>query len=127
MQLTNKGARFFVNSLVALSILIPTLAFANSPNCTDPNGYQASIAFGYLQNAGITNNYKLDFKKTKVTRLASEKIGKDLYRQVTYIVFTEKSGKKIAVITVNDVSFEECSMSGGEIFVIAKHSGQSDK
>ncbi len=81
------------------------------------------MAFGYLKDAGITDNYKLDFSKTKTGRLASEKIGKDLYRQIHHITFIEKSGNTIEVITVNDASNEECSMSGIDVFVVNRHIG----
>lgn len=81
------------------------------------------MAFVHLKNAGITNNEKLDFTKTKTDRISSEKIGDDLYRQVHHIMFTEKSGNTIEVITVNDASSVECSMSGVEVFVINQHLG----
>jgi len=81
------------------------------------------MAFVHLKNAGITDNYKLDFSKTKTVRLASEKIGKDLYRQIHRVTVTEKSGNIIEVITVSDASSEECSMSGVDVFVVLKHLG----
>lgn len=81
------------------------------------------MAFGYLKDAGLTDNHKLDFTKTKTVRLASEKIGKDLYHQIHYITFIEKSGNKIEVITINDASNEECSMSGVDVFVTSHHLG----
>ena len=82
------------------------------------------MAFVYLKNAGITTNDKVDFTKTKTVRLASEKIGNDLYRQIHRVIFTEKSGKTIDVITINDVSSEEGSISNVEILVISKQLGQ---
>ncbi len=82
------------------------------------------MAFVHLKNAGITNNQKLDFTKTITTRIASEKIGKDLYRQIHHIIFTEKSGKIIKVITSNEASNEECSMSGVKVYVISKELGK---
>lgn len=123
MQLMRTGISIVAASLI-ISVLTTALGYAKSPDCTGPNRYPASVAFVYLKNAGITTNNKVDFDKTKVMRLASEKIGKDLYRQVHYIVFTEKSGVKIDVITVNDASSEECSMSGVEVFIVAKHFGK---
>ena len=81
------------------------------------------MAFVHLRNAGLTENEKLDFSKTKTTRLASEQIGKDLYRQVHLVTFIEKSGKTIEVITRNDASNEECSMSGVEVYVVSNRLG----
>ncbi|MFZ3037429.1 MAG: hypothetical protein WA112_09190 [Rugosibacter sp.] len=81
------------------------------------------MAFAHLKNAGLTDNDKLDFTKTQTVRLASEKIGKDLYRQIHHVVFTEKAGGKIEVITSNDASNVECSMSGVQVFVISRRLG----
>jgi len=82
------------------------------------------MAFVQLKNSGYTNNERLDFNKTKTTRLASEKIENNLYVQIHHVLFVEKSGNKIEVITKNEASNEECSMSNVEIFIIsAKLSG----
>ena len=81
------------------------------------------MAFVHLKNAGVTDNDRMDFTKTKTVRLVSERIGKDLYRQVHRVRFTEKSGTVIDVLTVNDASHEECSMGNVDVFVIAKHLG----
>lgn len=120
MQLIKSEIRWLPKLLIGLILIMlaSSQVLAGDPDCTGSEQYPASIAFGALKNAGLTDNYKVVFTKTKVTRLASEKIGKDLYRQVHYITFTEKSGKKISVITVNEVSFEECSMTGGQIFLV---------
>jgi len=83
------------------------------------------MAFGALKNAGITNNDKVDFTKTKTVKLASEKIGKDLYRQVHLVTFAEKSGQTIEAITRNDASSEECSMSGVEVYVVSRRLGEA--
>jgi hypothetical protein len=79
------------------------------------------MAFARLKNEGITDNAKVDFTLTKTTRLASEQIGRDLFRQVHRVVFTEKSGRTIEAIIMNDASRDECSTSGVDVFVIAHH------
>ena len=107
-----------------LSIFLTFSASALTPDYTGIDHYPTSMAFVYLKNAGITTNDKVDFTKTKTVRLASEKIGKDLYRQIHRVIFTEKSGKTIDVITINDVSSEEGSISNVEILVISKQLGQ---
>jgi hypothetical protein len=82
-------------------------------------------AFGicHLKNARMTDNAKMDLTKTKVVRLASQQVGKDLFRQIHDVKFTEKSGKVIEVLTMNDASYEECSESGVDVFVVAQHLG----
>ena len=111
--------------ILSVSVLLfPFLASAQPPDYTGIDRYPTSMAFVQLKNAGVTTNQKIDFTKTKTVRLASEKLGKDLYRQIHRVVFTEKSGKTIEVITVNNVSSEEGSMSEVEVFVISKQLGR---
>ena len=108
---------------VALLTLIPCLSFAKHPDCSGVNRWATNMAFVHLKNAKYTDNEKLDFTKTKTTRLASEKIGKDIYRQIHHVTFTEKSGNQIEVITANDVSSEECSMTGVDVYVVKEKIG----
>jgi len=109
----------------AVLFLCPALVVADStPDCTGKGGYPASMAFVYLKNAGLTDNIKTYFEGITVTRLASEKVGKDLYRQVHLVRFPQGSGEPLEVITVNDASHEECSMSGVEVFVVARRLGE---
>jgi hypothetical protein len=85
------------------------------------------MAFVLLKNADITTNSKIDFSKTQTVRLASEKIGKDLYHQVYDVIFTEYSGRTIESIAVNDASHEECSMTEVELFVVSQRLGSENK
>jgi hypothetical protein len=104
-----------------LYLSLPTLAVAASPKCDGPDNWAAMSAYGKLKNAALVDNALVDFKKTKVTRIASELIGKDLYRQVHRVTYTFFSGKTVEVITINDASHEECSMTGVEVFVVSGH------
>lgn len=110
-------------ALVALAV-VPCATMAKDPDCTGGDRYPVAMAFVHLKNAGLTDNDKVDFTKTTVKRLASEKIGKDLYRQVHLVRFTEVSGGTLEVITVNDASSVECSMSGVEAYVVARKLGE---
>lgn len=106
-----------------LFLALTQSAVASSPDCTGVNRWPTSMAFTYLKNAGLISNETVVFSKTKTVRLASEKINKDLYRQVHQVSFTEKSGATIEVITVNDASHEECSMNDVDVFVVSKRLG----
>lgn len=108
-------------AVLTLLLLSVSIALAKDPDCAGVERWATKMAFVQLKNSGITDNSKLDFTKTKTVRFASEKIGEDLYRQIHHVTFTEKSGKTIEVITVNDASNEECSMSDVDVFVVAKH------
>jgi hypothetical protein len=81
------------------------------------------MAFAHLKNAGLTDNSQTDPTKAVAIRLASEKIGTDLYRQVYRITFHTNSGNDIEVITSSNASSEECSMSDVDVFVVSQHLG----
>jgi len=83
--------------------------------------------FVYLKNAGLADNKDIDWSKTKVVRLASEQIGKDLWRQVHDVTYEKKSGERLEAIVVNDASMEECSMAGGPMFLVSKALGSHRK
>ncbi|MGA9111856.1 MAG: hypothetical protein ACLPSL_13050 [Smithella sp.] len=106
--------------IIFLLILTTLYAFAKDPDCAGIDRWPTKMAFVQLKNAGITDNNKVDFTKTKTIRLASEKIGDNLYHQIHLIKFTEKSGKIIEMITINDASNEECSMGKVEVLLISK-------
>ncbi|WP_024929978.1 hypothetical protein [Methylophilus sp. OH31] len=111
--------------IAIFALLLPsTQSLAAVPDCSGPERWPTSMAFVELKNAGITTNDELDFDKTRTVRLASEKIGKDLYRQIHLVTFTQKSGETIKVITNNDASNEECSMSSVEVYIISTHLGE---
>jgi hypothetical protein len=94
-------------------------------SCSGPNNWDASMAHVQLKNAGIITNDAIDFDRTTVSLLASEKIGKDLYRQIHKVVFAKKSGGTIEVITRNEASSQECSMSDVDVFVISQELGSN--
>ena len=114
------------SSILSLLAILPALsAEVQHPDCSGTERWATSMAFVHLKNARLTDKDALDFAKTKTERLASEQIGPDLFRQIHHIHFTEKSGRKIEVITVNDASSEECSMSGVQVYVISKSLGDA--
>jgi hypothetical protein len=76
----------------------PTLP--SGPDCS--GGWPTNMAQALLQNAGMMGSNKIDFSKSKTIRLASQKIGKNLYHQVYDVVFVEYSGRKIQAIAVHD-------------------------
>jgi len=75
----------------------------------------------------LSRECDLDFSKTKTVRVASQKIGKDLWHQVYQVTFTKTSGETLEAIVVHDASTEECSMTGVEVFVVSKHLNQEGK
>lgn len=100
-------------------VLVPIAAVGKTPDCTNPESWPAGITFTYLKNAGLIASDTLDFKKTTVTRLASEKIGRDLYRQVHLIRFFKLTGEMVQAIAISSASSEECSMSSADVYLVS--------
>jgi len=104
-------------------VVISTMVLAKDPNCASPEAWPSSMAFTHLKNAGILDSKRLDFQKTRVHVLTSEKIGRDLYRQVHLVRFQNKSGEQVSAITINEVSHEECSMSNVDVYLVSEKFG----
>ncbi|WP_211233975.1 hypothetical protein [Chitinilyticum litopenaei] len=98
-------------------------SMAKNPECSDPNNWAAAMAHIHLKNAKLISNEAIDFSKTKVKLMASEKLSSDVYRQIHLVTFVEKAGHQIEVITSNEASSKECSMSPVQVFVISEKLG----
>lgn len=105
-------------------LVSPAVALGGGhPDCAGVERWATKMAFVHLKNAGLTDSHSVIWEKTETRRLASEQIGTDLYRQVHRVTFTDSSGAKIEVITVNDASNAECSMTGVDVYVVSRHLG----
>ncbi len=78
------------------------------------------MALVHLKNAAIVDPTQTDPSHTKAVLLASERKGKDLFRQVYDITFQTRSGKAVEVIARSDASREECSMSGVDVYIVSR-------
>ncbi len=109
---------------IAVATCVIALAQSAPEKVTGPDcsgGWPTNMAFVHMKNAGLVNNASVDLSKTKTVRVASQKVGKDLWRQVYHVIFTKTSGGTAEAIAVHDASAEECSMTGVEVFVISEH------
>ncbi|MEW8693751.1 MAG: hypothetical protein AB2535_22180 [Candidatus Thiodiazotropha endolucinida] len=117
---------FIQRFLLGILPIISTCILAESPDC---ESWPTNMAFVHLKNAGITTNDLIEFDKTEVVKLLSgldrydEQHNINIHRQIHRITFHEKTGKEITVITVNDASVVECSMSGVEVYVVTDKLG----
>ena len=115
--------------LLALSAVSAVLAgtsawtLAKQPNCASPDAWPSGMAFTHLKNAGLLGDQAIDSSKTRVRLIVSEKIGKDLFRQVHLVRFSKKTGDQLSVMTVNEVSSRECSMSHVDVYIVSKKLG----
>ena len=88
------------------------------PACSGPDHYAASVAFGALKNAVKLTSDNVDFSHVKSIAIVSQRIGKDLWRQVFRVTYPLKTGHRVEAIVVSDASSEECSMSSPQIFIV---------
>ena len=93
----------------------------NGPDCS--GGWPTDMTFVHMKNAGLVDNSSIDFSKTKTVRLASQKVGKDLWRQVYDVTYVKKSGDTLEAIAVHDASTEECSLTAVDVYVVSRHLG----
>ncbi|PIT64546.1 hypothetical protein BHC56_04560 [Snodgrassella alvi] len=103
--------------LVTLLAVLPILSFAKGPDC---DSWPMNISEGWLKNAGIVDIINLDESKTKSTLLASEKKAKGLYTQIYHFIFYDTTGNTYETITKNDASYEECSETAVDVYLISK-------
>ena len=96
---------------------------AHGPDCS--GSWPTNIAFVNLKNAGLVDNGDIDWSNPKATgttvRIASERIGKGLWHQVYDVTFKKTSGETVEAIVVHDASFEECSMTSPDVYIVSKH------
>jgi hypothetical protein len=109
-----------VSCTLAAAIILGTApAFAKDPDCGGPDNWPAAMVFVAMKNANIVTNDQIDFSRTRVTRMASEKIGPDLWRQVHLVRYFRTDGSTLEAMAVSDSSREECSMGDVKTFVIS--------
>lgn len=101
---------------IALLYASPVLA---DPKCDGPESWPAAMTHGQLKNDGVLVNDEVDFSRTGVEQIVSQRLRKNLYRQVFKIVFHFKDGRLVQAIAVSDASKEECSMSRVTVYRIA--------
>lgn len=105
---------------LALLLLLYLNVQANDSYCSSIHSFATSTAYVVLKNMNAINPENVDYNRTQTILLSSQKIGDDLYKEIHHIIFYKKNGKPIEVITINDTSSEECSMSGVDIYLINK-------
>jgi hypothetical protein len=109
--------------LLALTLAAPGACLAKLPIGLPCPDWPTSVAEVAMKNAKMVDIADLDESKTQAKPVAIQQIGKDLYRQVYDITFHSKSGKTIHVVTINDASSKECSMSDVKVYQVSEIPG----
>jgi hypothetical protein len=97
--------------------LLPTLSHAKATGC---HSWPMNMAEVWMQNTEIVDIPSLDESKTKIKLLALGKKKKGLYTQIYHFVFYDRKGNSYEVITKNEASDDECSMSDVDSYLISK-------
>jgi hypothetical protein len=114
--------------LAASLLALPAAqAVDRAPNCTGREAWPASMAYVHLKNAGALTPENVDSSQTRAELVASEKIGRDRYRQVHLVRFTTKAGAQVSAVVINEASHEECSLTEAQVFMVAQEFGRSWK
>ena len=92
----------------------------NGPDCSGAERFPAGVAFGAMKNEGLLTSYNVLWKQVRGRTIASQRIGKNLWRQVFRVTYPLTTGTKVEAIVVEDVSTDECSVSEPQIFLISK-------
>jgi hypothetical protein len=108
---------------IAILLLSASSAFAKEPDCAGPDNWAAVQVFTSMKNAGLIKNDQLDFRRTKVRRISSERIGRDLWRQVLFVQYYRNDGSPVEAIAVSDASQEECSMGDVQVYLVSRKLG----
>jgi hypothetical protein len=112
------GTRDYVIGLLFAALATPVIAKA--PDCSGLEHYPGREAYEYLKNDGALSPENVDFKRSQSRMIASQRIGKKLWRQVFRVTFPLKSGDKIEAIVMNGASAGECSLGPTQIFLVSK-------
>ena len=104
-------------TIFVLFMFSPLLAFAKGPDCYT---WPMNMTEVWLKNSNIVDILDLDESKTQITQLASQEIEKGLYNQIYHFVFYDKKGNSYEVITQNNASDEECSMSQVNHYLVSQ-------
>lgn len=91
-----------------------------APDCSGRDHWAAGMAFTKLKNANVITNDGVDFDHVTSKMIVSQRVGKDLWRQVFRVTFPLKSGSPVQAIVVSDASSEECSMSDAQVLLVSK-------
>ncbi|HDI3034349.1 TPA: hypothetical protein PL572_003047 [Cronobacter turicensis] len=103
--------------MMALIACCPLSVLAAAPDCAS---WPMNMAQVWLKNEKIVDIAQLDTAKTSKTLLAAEKKKDGIYTEVYRFIFHDKAGKSYELITKNDASAEECSVSGVSVFLVSK-------
>lgn len=107
-------------ALSLAALLLAGGARGQPPACAH---WPTSMAYVQLKNAGVIDPATLDQNATAATLLAAQPLGHGRYKEIYDIIFRDRSGHATEVVTSNEASADECSMSDVAVWVVSRHLG----
>ena len=91
------------------------------PDCSGIDRWPAATVGAQLKELGLSDKAggydKVEVELLDSEPLPAERHGRPLFRQVHKVTITD-GGRTFTAITVNTASFEECSESGADVFLV---------
>ena len=99
----------------------PAFAAGPQPDCARHDGWPAVMTGVRLKELGLSEKAggydAVEVELLASEPLAAERHGRPLFRQVHKVTIAD-GGRTFTAITVNTASFEECSESGADVFLV---------
>lgn len=82
--------------------------------------WPTSLTLNVLQGGGLLDAGQIDESGTRAERLASEKVGKDLWNQIYFVRFKLRTGKTVEAIARVSASSAPDMRSGPVVYVVSR-------
>ena len=109
--------------LVSLMLCISSATKSNPGDDRGPDlsgNWPTTMTLAVLQHAGLADERLIDSSGTRTVRLASEKVGKNLWHQVYFVRFKLRTGGTVEAIAIIDDSTVADMRSGPAVYVVSK-------
>jgi hypothetical protein len=109
--------------LTTLVLCVSAVAQSKSEDNNGPDlsgGWPTAMTLDVLRQEGLIDAGQIDSTGTQTTRLASQKVGNDLWTQVYSVRFKLRTGKKVEAIAVVSASPVADMRSGPVVYVVSR-------
>lgn len=109
--------------LLSLILCVSVAAQYKSEKNDGPDlsgGWPTTLTLRVLQDAGLVDAGQIDPAGTQAVRLASEKVGKDLWSQFYLVRFKLRTGNTVEAIAAINASKTADMRSGPVVYVVSK-------
>jgi hypothetical protein len=108
---------------ILLMLCAPIATQSNSGDGRGPDlsgNWPTTMTLGVLKDAGLVDVGQVDSSGTQTVRLASEKVGKNLWNQFYFVKFKLRTGGTVEAIAGINESKNVDMRSGPVVYVVSK-------